>query len=156
MAKRIELTDSGVVFDPTQHTYELNGTYLSGITELLQRQLFPNEYVNIPKAILEQAAAYGTSVHESCELFDKVWQNDGSQEVEDYIQLCQEHSLTHEASEYTVTDFTNYASNIDKVFRINDNTFDLGLSIRASEQESESEGIVYPPHSQQTKERREF
>ena len=29
------------------------------------------------------------------------------------------------ASEYTVTDFTNYASNIDKVFRITDNTFDL-------------------------------
>ena len=22
--KRIELTDSGVIFDPTQHTYELN------------------------------------------------------------------------------------------------------------------------------------
>lgn len=70
--KRIELADSGVIFDPKQHTYELNGTYLSGITELLQRQLFPNEYANIPKAILDQAAAYGTSVHESCELFDKI------------------------------------------------------------------------------------
>ena len=123
--KRIELADSGVIFDPEQHTYELNGTYLSGITELLQRQLFPNEYANIPKAILDQAAAYGTSVHESCELFDKIWYNDQSVEVLDYIQLCQEHSLTHEASEYTVTDFSNYASNIDKVFRINDNTFDL-------------------------------
>lgn len=125
MAKRIELTDSGVIFDPEQHTYELNGTYLSGITELLQRQLFPNEYANIPKAILDQAAAYGTSVHESCELFDKIWHNDQSVEVLDYIQLCQEHSLTHEASEYTVTDYSNYASNIDKVFRISDNTFDL-------------------------------
>ena len=123
--KRIELVDSGVNFNPENHTYELNGTYLSGITELLQRQLFPNEYANIPKAILDQAAAYGTSVHESCELFDKIWYNDQSVEVLDYIQLCQEHSLTHEASEYTVTDFTNYASNIDKVFRISDSTFDL-------------------------------
>ena len=93
MTKRIELNDSGVIFDPEQHTYELNGTYLSGITELLQRQLFPNEYTNVPKAILNQAAAYGTSVHESCELFDRDWQNDGSQEVQDYLQLCQEHSL---------------------------------------------------------------
>ena len=123
--KRIELADSGVNFNPENHTYELNGTYLSGITELLQRQLFPNEYANIPKAILDQAAAYGTSVHESCELFDKIWYNDQSVEVLDYIQLCQEHSLTHEASEYTVTDYSNYASNIDKVFRISDNTFDL-------------------------------
>ena len=123
--KRIELTDSGVIFDPAQHTYELNGTYLSGITELLQRQLFPNEYANIPKAILDQAAAYGTSVHQSCEDFDSQWINDGTQEVQDYIELCTTHNLTHEASEYTVTDFTNYASNIDKVFRITDNTFDL-------------------------------
>lgn len=125
MAKRIELTDSGVIFDPEQHTYELNGAYLSGITEMLQRQLFPNEYTNIPKAILNHAAAYGTSVHESCEMFDKDWRSDESQEVKDYIQLCQEHSLTHEASEYTVSDGKNWASNIDKVFRVNDDTFDL-------------------------------
>ena len=125
MTKRIELKDSGVIFDPEQHTYQLNGAYLSGITDLLQRQLFPNEYANIPKAILQQAAAYGTSVHQSCEDFDANWYNDGTQEVQDYIQLCQEHSLTHEASEYTVTDFTNYASNIDKVYRISSNTFDL-------------------------------
>lgn len=123
--KRIELADSGVIFDPEQHTYELNGTYLSGITELLQRQLFPNEYANIPKAILDQAAAYGTSVHQSCEDFDSQWINDGTQEVQDYIELCTTHNLTHEASEYTVTDYSNYASNIDKVFRISDNTFDL-------------------------------
>lgn len=125
MAKRIELTDSGVIFDPTQHTYELNGTYLSGITELLQRQLFTNEYANIPKAILQQAADYGTSVHQSCEDFDSQWINDGTQEVQDYIELCTTHNLTHEASEYTVTDFSNYASNIDKVYRITDNTFNL-------------------------------
>ena len=122
---RIELVDSGVNFNPTDHTYELNGAYLSGITELLQRQLFKNVYANIPKAILDQAAAYGTAVHQSCEDFDSRWYNDGTQEVQDYIQLCQEHSLTHEASEYTVTDFENYASNIDKVFRVTDNTFDL-------------------------------
>ena len=123
--KRIELADSGVNFNPENHTYELNGTYLSGITELLQRQLFPNEYVNIPKAILQQAAAYGTSVHQSCEDFDSQWINDGTQEVQDYIELCTTHNLTHEASEYTVTDFTAFASNIDKVFRISSNTFDL-------------------------------
>ena len=125
MAKRIELKDSGVIFDPEQHTYQLNGAYLSGVTDLLTRQLFPDMYTSIPRRILDAAAEYGTSVHQSCENFDTRWYNDGSVEVLDYIQLCQEHSLTHEASEYTVTDFTNYASNIDKVYRISSNTFDL-------------------------------
>ena len=125
MAKRIELKDSGVIFDPENHTYQLNGAYLSGVTDLLTRQLFPDMYTSIPRRILDAAAEYGTSVHQSCEDFDTRWYNDGSVEVLDYIQLCQEHSLTHEASEYTVTDFTNYASNIDKVYRISSNTFDL-------------------------------
>ena len=123
--KRIELVDSGVIFNPENHTYELNGAYLSGITDLLQRQLFPNEYANVPKAILQQAALYGNSVHLSCQDFDSNWYNDGTQEVQDYIELCTQYNLSHEASEYTVTDFEAYASNIDKVFRISDNTFDL-------------------------------
>ena len=123
--KRIELVDSGVIFNPENHTYELNGNYLSGITDLLQRQLFPNEYANVPKAILQQAALYGNSVHLSCQDFESNWYNDGTQEVQDYIELCTQYNLSHEASEYTVTDFESYASNIDKVFRISDNTFDL-------------------------------
>ncbi len=123
--KRIELVDSGVIFNPENHTYELNGNYLSGITDLLQRQLFPNEYANVPKAILQQAALYGNSVHLSCQDFDSNWYNDGSTEVQDYIELCTQYNLSHEASEYTVTDHSNYASNIDKVFRISDNIFDL-------------------------------
>lgn len=125
MAKRIELKDSGVIFDPEKHTYELNGNYLSGITQVIHNQLFPNEFNNIPQHILNAAAEYGTSVHQSCEDFDANWYNDGTQEVQDYIRLCQEHSLVHEASEYTVSDGKNWASNIDKVFRAGDDTFDL-------------------------------
>lgn len=34
--KRIELVDSGVVFDEDKHTYNLNGNYLSGITGVIQ------------------------------------------------------------------------------------------------------------------------
>lgn len=124
-SKRIELQDSGVVFEEESHTYELNGQYLTGITGMLHRQLFPNEFDNIPKAILNAASDYGTNVHQSCENFDRNWINDGTQEVQDYIQLCQKHSLTHEASEYTVTDSEHWASNIDKVFRVDDSTFDL-------------------------------
>ena len=122
---RITLKDSGVIFNKENHTYELNGKMLQGITTMLQRQLFSTEYEGIPWAIVKKAGEYGSQVHDSCEDFDKNWNNDGSQEVQDYISICKEYGFTHEASEYTVTDGSNFASNIDKVFRVSDNTFDL-------------------------------
>ena len=121
----IQLNDSRVVFNKEDHTYELYGKYLSGITEMLQRQLFPDEFDGVPEQAIEQAALYGTEVHESIEQFDSSWTNDGTQEVADYIKICTSNGLVHERSEYTVTDGMNWASNIDKVFRRGDSTFDL-------------------------------
>lgn len=124
--ERIELKDSGVTFNAGDHTYLLGEKYLSGITPVIQRQLYPDEFNDVPAEALEQAAAYGTSVHKSCEDFDARWKNDGTIEVQDYIRICQDYGLTHEASEYTVTDGKDYASQIDKVYRVSDNTFNLG------------------------------
>ena len=124
--KRIELTNSGVLFNKELHEYWLDGKQLSGITGMLQRQLFPDEFEGIPEAMIQEAARYGTKVHESIELFDSSWVNDGTVEVQDYITLCNEYGLVHERSEYTVTDGQNWASNIDKVYRMSDDTFSLG------------------------------
>lgn len=123
---RIELKDSGVLFDKERHEYWLGDKQLSGITGMLQRQLFPDEFDNVPEGMLQEAARYGTEVHESIEAFDSSWINDGTQEVLDYISLCQENNLVHERSEYTVTDGEKWASNIDKVYRSSDDTFSLG------------------------------
>ena len=123
---RIELEDSGVLFNKERHEYWLGNRQLSGITGMLQRQLFPDEFDNVPEGMLQEAARYGTEVHESIEAFDSSWINDGTQEVQDYIGLCQENGLVHERSEYTVTDGENWASNIDKVYRSSDDTFSLG------------------------------
>lgn len=126
--KRIELKQCSVVFNEEDHSYYLpeKDKYLSGITGMLERQLFPDTYAGIPEAILEQSAKYGTAVHESIEDFDMNWKNDGTQEVADYISLCTEHGLVHEESEYLITDGENYASMIDKVYRVDETTFDLG------------------------------
>ena len=124
--KRIELTDSGVLFDKELHEYWLGNKQLSGITGMLQRQLFPDEFEGIPMEAINEAARYGTEVHESIEAFDSSWVNDGTQEVQDYISLCNEYGLIHERSEYTVTDGENWASNIDKVYRTSDDVFSLG------------------------------
>lgn len=123
---RIELKDSGVLFNKERHEYWLENRQLSGITGMLQRQLFPDEFDNVPEGMLQEAARYGTEVHESIEAFDSSWINDGTQEVQDYIGLCQENGLVHERSEYTVADGENWASNIDKVYRSSDDTFSLG------------------------------
>lgn len=122
---RIELTQSGVIFNEELHEYWLDGKQLSGITEALRKQLHPDMYSSIPKRILEQAAQYGTSVHKSIEEFQKNWVNNGTQEVQDFIQICKDNSLIHESSEYTVSDGKNWASNIDQVFRVSDDTFSL-------------------------------
>lgn len=122
----IELRDSGVLFNKELHEYWLGNKQLSGITGMLQRQLFPDEFEGTPDNLLREAARYGTEVHESIELFDSSWVNDGTQEVQDYITLCNKNNLVHERSEYTVTDGENWASNIDKVYRISDDTFSLG------------------------------
>lgn len=124
--KRIELKDSGVAFNKELHEYWLGNKQLSGITGMLQRQLFPDEFDNVPEGMLQEAARYRTDVHESIELFDSRWENDGTQEVQDYIELCKENNLVHERSEYTVTDGENWASNIDKVYRTSDDTFSIG------------------------------
>lgn len=121
----IQLNDSGVVFNREEHTYLLNGKYLSGITDMLHRQLFPDEFSGVPAEMIEKAALYGTEVHESIEQFDANWTNDGTQEVADYIDICHKNALTHERSEYCVTDGENWASNIDKVFRVSSDTFNL-------------------------------
>lgn len=123
---RVKLKDSGVLFDEENHTYLLGDKYLSGITGMLQRQFFPNEFEGIPKDVIDLAAQYGTDVHHSCEDFDHAWINDGTVEVQDYIQICKENNLTHECSEYTVTDGSDWASRIDKVYRVSDDTFDIG------------------------------
>ena len=53
---RIELTQSGVIFNEELHEYWLGDKQLSGITEALRKQLHPDMYSSIPKRILEQAA----------------------------------------------------------------------------------------------------
>ncbi|MDE7108483.1 MAG: PD-(D/E)XK nuclease family protein, partial [Muribaculaceae bacterium] len=128
VTKRIELKQCSVIFNEEAHTYYLpeRDKYLSGITGMLERQLFPDTYAGIPEAIIRQAAEYGKEVHQSIEDFDMNWKNDGTQEVADYISLTTEQGLVHETSEYLITDNENYASMIDKVYRVDDCTFDIG------------------------------
>lgn len=122
----MELIQSNVIFDPELHTYTLDGVQLTGITGMINRQLFPDKYKEVPEHILQRAAERGTNIHTICELIDDLNINDGSEESLNYIMMKAENELHYECSEYIVTDREYFASPIDKVFRVDDKTFDLG------------------------------
>lgn len=121
----MKLNKSSVVFDSVNHTYTLNDKQLSGITSLLDRQLFKDKYLGIPDAILRKAAERGTYIHQCCELADEGFTTD-CQEAMNYLNLKSKYNLRVEESEYLVSDNQYYASCIDKVYRYDDNIFYLG------------------------------
>ena len=121
----MKLSHSKVRFDSDTHTYTLDGRELSGITSLLDRQLFKDKYSGIPDEILQKAAERGTLIHQQCEMADEGFPV-VSDEAINYMLLKQKYNLRHEESEYLVSDNENYASCIDKVYRYDDNTFFLG------------------------------
>lgn len=121
----MKLVESQVLFDRENHIYTLGDRTLSGITSLLDRQLFKDKYQNVPDDVLQKAAERGTMIHQQCELAD-----DGfpvsSVEAKNYLNIKSKYQLVHEESEYLVSDNEYYASCIDKVYRYNHDTFYLG------------------------------
>lgn len=121
----MKLIKSEVEFIPQSHTYLYKGKELSGITSVLKRQLFQDQYSGIPDSVLAKAAERGTMIHQSCELADDGFEVDVP-EARNYLRLKEKYGLQTEESEYLVSDNEYYASCIDKVYRYDDTTFFLG------------------------------
>lgn len=113
--KSKDLKESSVIFNEAEHTYTLNGKKLSGVTAIV-KWLFPDTYTDIPESVLMKAAAHGSLIHSKCELYDTCGLGDDLPEVQEYIRLKKENSLTTEANEYLVDDGKDIASSIDVVF----------------------------------------
>ncbi len=125
--KRIELTPiDGLVFEPVNHTYHLNGKELQGITPALHNRLAPDEFIGISEKVLNNATERGKRVHASIQNFIDNFEDDGSVELKDFIDLTLSYKLNIEKSEVLVTDFENYASAIDLIARESEDTFSIG------------------------------
>lgn len=122
---RTELIKSPVVFNDDEHTYWLGEKQLSGITGMLQSQLFPDMYKGVSEAVLNRAALKGTAVHTTIEFVDEFNISNGTIQADNYLRICEENNLTYEASEYIVSDLEHFASPIDKVYRVSDDEFIL-------------------------------
>lgn len=113
----MKLIESTVIFDPEAHTYHTpEGVQLQGITGMIRRQLFPDEYKDVPRHVLDNAAERGTAIHQLCELVDELGIEPDNPEAKAYIRLKADMGLEHVASEYLVSDNAHFASAIDKVY----------------------------------------
>ena len=121
----MKLVKSRVIFEPSSHTYTLDGLSLQGITGMLSRKLFKDKYDSIPQSILDEAAKRGKAIHQDCELADTLGIISDSQEVTNYIKLKALYNLVPIANEYIVSDNNYFASPIDVVFKSTKN----GVSI---------------------------
>lgn len=113
------LAISPVIFLPEEHRYfnPENGRYLSGITSLLSRQLFPDKYDGIPQATLDAAAAKGSAIHEECADLATFGAAGTYPETEAFARLLTREGIEPLEAEYTVSDGEHYASKIDLLDR---------------------------------------
>lgn len=120
----ITLKESGVVFHEETHTYFLNGKKLQGITGMIERQLFPHKLDNIPESVLKKAAELGSAIHKACQMYDEIGIEDQMPQVAVYKKLLDKEFPNSQviANEYIVTDGEYFASPIDKVIQITENT----------------------------------
>ena len=118
---------SDIIFDPVGHTYTApDGRELQGITGMLSKQLFPDEYTNVPKAVLINAADRGSNIHAQVEFCDDFGTINDTPEVVNYQRLIKERGLEPIESEYLVSDNEHFASSIDKVYKVSDTEYILG------------------------------
>ena len=102
---------SNVIFNEEAHTYITpEGKKLSGITGMIDRQIFGGKYSNTPDYILQPYADFGSMVHQELDEFYTVGINPTTPEAKKAITMLP----ICEASEYLVND-DYFATKIDFV-----------------------------------------
>ena len=113
--KKSELYQSPVRFDKDGHSYHITdgdkSGELQGVTPII-KWLFPDTYKGIPKSILDQAAEYGSVMHEKCQLADTMGIVDDDI-IRGYQELMEQKGLKALTHEYLVSNERTVASSID-------------------------------------------
>ena len=114
-------------FDETKHEYSVNGVRVPSVSEILA-PLSAERYGELNKAMVEQAAARGTAIHEACELIDYGHEPEENPEIDGYLKaytmFLMEHNVDWDIIEGVAAYFrTNdekplYAGTIDRFGRV--------------------------------------
>jgi len=116
------LKQSPVTFRSSDHTYWKGKKELKGITQTLIKRAYPDTYSKPDRyteeewqQVLDNAAAKGSVMHETIELYDELGIESDLPELKSYIRIIKENDLQVIATEYVVSDEKHYATAIDKV-----------------------------------------
>lgn len=111
----------GLVFYPEEHRYEYKHKDLQGITGIIKKYIFPDKYKNVDEATLEQAKIRGSKVHADIENYYMLIRSGLTppmpSSVDRFHMMLRQTMLKVIDNEVTVTDFKNFATNIDLVLR---------------------------------------
>jgi hypothetical protein len=111
---------SDVVFSESEHTYTTpDGKRLSGITELIDRQIFGGRFARLPESLWREQADYGTAVHRELDTFWTVGENPTLPEAKAFIAAVKHWDYD---SEYLVTDGEHFATKIDFLYEYDGKT----------------------------------
>ena len=126
----MELTHSNrVFFDPTSHSYVLDGdALLMGVTELMKKHGLSADYSGIRKDVLDKAARLGTELHKEIQDYENGETIFATELIDDYKRL----GLKFVESEYPVSDYELIASAIDMVYETGPDSVML-VDIKATE-----------------------
>lgn len=114
--------NNDVFFEEMTHSYtNAQGNLLIGVTTLMAKHGLAPDYGNIPKAVLDKAAAEGTAVHHLLQSYDEGGLVPTTPLLEAYRAL----GLKHIESEYLVSDNEIVATSIDKVYDAGEDLVDL-------------------------------
>lgn len=109
----------GLDFFPEEHRYEYNGEQLQGITGIIKNYIFPDKYKGVSEATLENAKQRGSRIHEDIEdyylLLRSGYEPEYTEVIDRFHTMLRPTMLKVVDNEVTVTDFKNFATNIDLV-----------------------------------------
>lgn len=118
----VKLTNSGVVFNASTHTYstmiegERPHIFPRSVTGIIRDNLFADEYKNVDKVTLAKAADYGTKIHEEVELYERMGIEMMSDEAREIVNMRLRERYHWLESEYFVSDGDYVAGSIDCVW----------------------------------------
>lgn len=82
--------ESEVIFDPVNHTYELNGKPVPSVTQLLD---YKSDYHGIAATTLEKAAERGTAIHKEIEEYLRNGVEGESYEFQEFKRVMKENPI---------------------------------------------------------------
>lgn len=109
----------GLIFYPEEHRYEYKHNELQGITGIIKKYIFPDKYRGVREEVLEQAKQRGSIIHKEIECYYWSIRTGNPQAytsvVDRFHTMLRPTLLKVIDNEVTVTDFENFATNIDLV-----------------------------------------